>query len=192
MKKDQFKYRSAKRTDTTIKTAFAELLLEKKSLNKISVAELARRSGITRGTFYAHYNNVADVALSIEDELVDALNVLPKDAVSEAANPNVKRDAKESLTQLFEFLKKNSDLYTTLLRSETPMIFINRLNVSMHKKLSEALKDYIENHPMAELNISFYTDGATYMVLHYFRGDLSMSLDEIEWYLGQRFTEMFA
>ena len=51
------KYNSKKRTHEKIKRAFAQLLGEKKALNKITVAELAERSEVTRGTFYAHYNN---------------------------------------------------------------------------------------------------------------------------------------
>ena len=44
---------------------------------------------------------------------------------------------------------------------------------------------------MLDLDIAFFTDGATYMILKYFRNEISLSLDEIEQYLKQRIEEMF-
>ncbi len=52
------------RTDNAIKSAFLELL-EEKPLNSISMAELAKRSGISRSTLYAHFGNVSDVFNSL-------------------------------------------------------------------------------------------------------------------------------
>lgn len=48
-------------------------LLEQKSLDKISVTELCRESGINRATFYNHYNSPHDLLTSIEAKLVTGL-----------------------------------------------------------------------------------------------------------------------
>ena len=53
-------YRSAIRSRQLIHDALAELL-EEKSWDKITVADIVRRANINRGTFYAHYDNVPDV-----------------------------------------------------------------------------------------------------------------------------------
>ena len=45
-------------------------LLEVKSLDRISVTELCRESGINRATFYNHYNSPQDLLDSIEDKIV--------------------------------------------------------------------------------------------------------------------------
>lgn len=47
-----------KKTRNLIKKKFAELMNEKKELNKITVTELVKRAGITRSTFYTHYDDI--------------------------------------------------------------------------------------------------------------------------------------
>ncbi len=49
--------RRNKKTEQLIKRVFLKLLKEK-SLNKITVAEIARLADLGRGTFYLHYGDV--------------------------------------------------------------------------------------------------------------------------------------
>lgn len=48
-------------------------LLEQKTLDRISVTELCRESGINRATFYNHYNSPLDLLIGIETKLVTEL-----------------------------------------------------------------------------------------------------------------------
>ncbi len=48
-------------------------LLEQKTLDRISVTELCRESGINRATFYNHYNSPLDLLDSIESKLTAEL-----------------------------------------------------------------------------------------------------------------------
>ena len=48
-------------------------LLEEKSLDKISVTELCRESGINRATFYNHYNSPQELLTSIESKVKQEL-----------------------------------------------------------------------------------------------------------------------
>ena len=178
------KYSSSKKTHERIKKAFAELLSEKKAINNITVAELANRAEITRGTFYAHFNNINDVAEEVEDEFVKKLQ-------SSNSEVNKVEDFPVFLHEVFEFLAENEELYRQILTSDAPMAFINKLNLEIGQAAKEALKSSPFKHPIQELDVTFYIDGATYMILKYFRGEISMSLPEIEWYLKERAFEMF-
>lgn len=60
--KVQFLNSSSLKTRELIKKAFAELLNEKKHLDKVTVTELVKKANITRSTFYTHYDNIYDVA----------------------------------------------------------------------------------------------------------------------------------
>ena len=71
------------------------------------------------------------------------------------------------------------------------MAFVNRLNLQITQAARDALNANSFKHPIQELDVMFYIDGATYMILKYFRGEISMSLNEIEWYLKERAFEMF-
>lgn len=55
-------------------------LLEQKSLDKISVTELCRESGINRATFYNHYNSPQDLLSSIENNVTIELKKIIGDA----------------------------------------------------------------------------------------------------------------
>lgn len=51
-------------------------LLDQKTLDRISVTELCRESGINRATFYNHYNSPLDLLNSIEDKITQELKVI--------------------------------------------------------------------------------------------------------------------
>ena len=66
---------SSKKTREAIKKAFAEEIEIKKELKKVTITELVKKAGITRGTFYTHYDNIYDVA---KDEFIPKLDSLFK------------------------------------------------------------------------------------------------------------------
>ena len=183
-RKTECRYSSSRKTHEKIKKAFAELLSEKKALNKITVADLTKRAEITRGTFYAHFSNIFEVAEEIENEFMSALD-FPDHTI------NSEEDFSSHLHQVFEFFAEHEEIYRLLLSSDAPMAFISQLNVRMEKAIRESLHERNIDRPMLDLDITFFTDGATYMLIKYFRGEISLSLDEIEWYLKQRITDMF-
>lgn len=51
-------------------------LLETKDLDKISVTELCRESGINRATFYNHYGSPQDLLMDMEAQLTEGLDRL--------------------------------------------------------------------------------------------------------------------
>ena len=63
---------SSVKTRNLIRDTFAELLYEKKNINKITVTELVQRADINRSTFYSHYDDVRHVAEDIKAETLKA------------------------------------------------------------------------------------------------------------------------
>lgn len=59
-------------------------LLETKTLDRISVTELCRESGINRATFYNHYNSPQELLASIEGKIVDDIRTMITPSVSSA------------------------------------------------------------------------------------------------------------
>ena len=178
------KYSAKNRTHDKIKKAFAELLTEKKTLKKITVADLAKRAEITRGTFYTHFDNIFEVASEIESDFIETLDHVAEEITDVDDFPF-------QFHRIFEFLAENEELYKQLLSSDAPLVFINRLNTRIEKTIRKIMKEREKDRPMLDLDIAFFTDGATYMILKYFRGEIAMSLDEIEWYLKQKVFGMF-
>lgn len=179
----EIKYNASKRTEERIKKAFLVLLSEKKDLNKITVSEIAEKSGVTRGTFYAYFKNIFEVAEAIEDDFISDLEPI----IEELSGVE---DFPIYLHKIFEFLNKNEDLYHQILSNSTPFSFINKLNSCMKRAIKKIMQEQEHERPILELDIAFFSDGATYMILKYFRGEIDLSLDEIEWYLKQKLLGM--
>ena len=162
----EIKYNSKKRTHEKIKEAFKKLLQEK-SIKDITAVEISEKAGITRGTFYAHFLNAFEVAREYESDLISSL---------------IFNDDQNNLHELFNYLKENEEFYRELFTSDCSILFIKKLNEKFRDIIYGDLKKQ-DKKPMAELDASFYADGATYTIFKYFRNEISLSLDEIEWYI---------
>ncbi|AXG40419.1 TetR/AcrR family transcriptional regulator (plasmid) [Enterococcus gilvus] len=72
-------------TKSRIKTAFTELLKEK-GIEGLTVMDIARKAGINRGTFYAHYVDKYELMEKLEMEIIyDLKQILIR---SEEGDPN--------------------------------------------------------------------------------------------------------
>ena len=152
---------SSWKTETLIKKTFAELLEEKKEIKKITVTELVNRIGITRGAFYSHYENIYEVAESIEDELLETLFLSKND------------EPGKYLDDIFDYLKTNEKIYSQILVSDDPLIFMNRLKKMIISKL-------IKDLPNAkELDVIFFTNGIINIIISYFRKEINEDLESI-------------
>lgn len=93
-------------TKEKIKTGFLSLI-EQKPVEKVTVKEICEKSGITRGTFYAHYENEYDLLKTLTVELIsnafDMINDLPGKKHSEEEKINI-------LSRMFDYLKDNRTL----------------------------------------------------------------------------------
>ena len=63
-------------TERSIKACLLELLATKR-FGDITVSETCRAAGITRATFYQHYDNLADVLDRLLDDVADGIGDIP-------------------------------------------------------------------------------------------------------------------
>lgn len=173
---------SSKKTRNELRKAFSELIQEKKVIKKITIQELVNKAGITRATFYTHYDNIYEIAEEIQDEVLDIIFEDLNDLKS-------LESLKQHSNKVTNFLKDNDEMYKKLLSSDETLIFINRLNKLMTKKLNEyILKNNIENK---QLDINFYVDGLTSLSIKYFRNEINTTLDELNEYTLTMFEKIF-
>ncbi len=127
--------RNAK-TEKSIKETFLALL-KKKSLNKITVAEITRHADIGRGTFYLHYTDVYDLYENIEQDLMDSLV-----RVFEKAFPTTDSGNSRKLTEeLTLYIEENKELFRALTRADNgnTMYKLKKLFYSMVFKEDAAI-----------------------------------------------------
>ena len=174
---------SSIKTRNIIKKTFAELINEKKELNKITVTELVKRAEITRSTFYTHYDNIYEVA---QDYQLQTIELLCNDELMLYS----KADIKEYLANIIQCLKNNENTYKLLVSSDDTLPFLEELKKIATNKIYNALKNKC-NDKYLELNISFFMNGVTVELLKYFRNSSSYSLDELLLNMTNWFEKIF-
>ncbi len=170
---------SSKKTINLIKKTFVELMEEKKSIENITVTELVKRANITRGTFYAHFDNIYDVASTFQEEILET--VFKNEIII-----NNEKDLDIYLDQIFDYLKENEVIYSKLSSSNEAMLFMKKLD----KKIATALTKNLSN-PYEYLNILFFSNGTINLIIQYFKGEINKSLDEIFAYIKQMAHYLF-
>lgn len=164
---------SSKKTRSELRKAFAELIQEKKVIKAITIKELVDRAGITRATFYTHYDNIYEIAEEIQEDFF-------KVVFYDIDNINSKETLATQIKRIANHLKENEEMYRMLLTSDETLIFINRLNRLMTKNLTEFIEKH--NYESKQLDINFYVDGITSITLKYLRNELNTSIDELTEY----------
>lgn len=164
---------SSKKTRKTIKRIFAEMLSEKKELGKVSVSELCARAEISRGTFYAHYDDIYGVAEDYENELIE--NFFDNARILQPTN------MEEFIDLFFEYMKQNHDSYKMLCRSNDFIFTAKKLTTIACNKFYElCLADRrIADRNLLLLDIGIFVDGITCEYVKMCRNYTSVTLDEL-------------
>ena len=98
---------SNKLTRECLKTALMQLMKEK-SLDKITITELVKRSGVSRTAFYRNYS-------SKEDILVDIRNSIAETSNSFLVKPELKDNPRLWFRECFKIVQDNADLIRPIL-----------------------------------------------------------------------------
>lgn len=166
----------SKQTDEIIKETLAILLNTKYDLNNITVTYLIKKAGISRSSFYNHYDSINDLVESIQNETLEALS-------SEITNFNNINDIYNYIDKIFEILKNNEYFYKSILNSDDSLKFANNII----EKLTDRLLIYFSNK---ELEVSFYTYGCAVLLIKYCKND-KYSLDDISLFMKKTLKQIF-
>lgn len=169
-------YRNSLRSKRLIRQAFAELVDEKGDINKITVKEIILRADISKSTFYAHYVDIYDVIEEFENELIVAINRSIDDFLKDNSE-----EFMPYINSLLNLFKENESLYKKLFKVEAEVNFIEKIKRMILKKLNVVLTKQLSGIPEKKVKfyLDFLTNGITYLVADYFKGNLDATLDEI-------------
>ena len=102
-----------RQTEEDLRDAF-ELLCLKKDPQKITVAEMAERTGVTRSTFYNHYTDMPTLIMKIEDDILDEIfSMLDK---CRAEGMDSRKLVRSFFSALCRYIRKSGYLIRTLSR----------------------------------------------------------------------------
>ena len=174
---------SSVKTRNLIKKTFAELINEKKQLDKITVTELVKKAELTRSTFYTHYDNIYEVAHDYQLQTIELL-------CSEDLKLFSKQDIINYFDNIIQCLKDNEETYKLLLSADESLLFLEKLKKIASNKIYDALKNDSTDEYL-KLNISFLMSGISMELIKYFRNESSYSLDEILLNMKKWFEKIF-
>lgn len=174
MKKE---YRNSTRTKKMIRSAFVDLIEEKKLISSITVSELAERADIAKSTFYNHYEDVYSVADEIMKELMAEL-----DEIIDAMEADNTKDYRIYIKRIFGFVKENQDIYSKVVSSPDALFFIDKIKrVVSDRVLTKINSPLLSKNPtFRHVQINFVANACVDTMVDYFRGNLDMTLDELE------------
>ncbi len=174
---------SSVKTRNLIKKTFAELINEKKQLDKVTVTELVKRAQLTRSTFYTHYDNIYEVAHDYQLQTIELL-------CSENLKLHSKQDIINYFDNIIQCLKNNEKIYKLLLSADESLLFLEKLQKIASQKIYDALKD-VYTDKYLDLNISFLMNGILMEILKYFRNESCYSLDDLLFNMQKWFEKIF-
>ena len=128
---NEFDERYSTAEDAIIDAFF--LLIKEKSLEKITVADVIKKAGIVRSTFYNHYENIPALVSAAEDKTISDIFKM-----MEAFHPKDDRDMCRSyFLAICEYTKKNPFL-SNLLKSAGGNSFFEKAMTMFHRYVTQA------------------------------------------------------
>ena len=142
-----------------------------KPIGSITVKELCDACDINRGTFYAHYSDVASLLASIEKELFEKLQqMLTEISTREMFTQG---HAGPTFVTLFEFLKENEDICRMLLCDNGDPAFIERVRAFVRTEvLCEWRQMFAGDDERQEYTLAFLVAGSLGLVQRWLDGGL--------------------
>lgn len=168
-------YRNSIRSRRSIRTAYAELINEKKSADKITVKEIVDRADISKSTFYCHYNDINDLNSEIQNEIIQSA----KDCLDEYIN-SPSDDINVYLSKVFDVVRKNENDFRMIANGVYPSNFLFSYKELVIETLFNTQKFKTKNTEPAKRHaeISFFTCGYIDIICGYLQGYSKLSLDE--------------
>ena len=110
-------------------------LLDKKSLEKITVTEICKNADVNRSTFYAYYEDIGTLMLEIEDEVLEHVTIY-------ADNFNDYSDKRmlEVFEEFFNYVRNNAKLFRVLMVQHDNSSFNRRMLDTIMEKYKMSLE----------------------------------------------------
>ena len=150
-------------------------LMETKTLDRISVTELCRESGINRATFYNHYNSPQDLLNGIEDKLAQELKAI-------IGNPKTANEVNAHVEAVCAFFHENAHTILTLNNCKADSKIVNAL-YDMNKtfqafRIKERYTQSVSRDAIHLIAV-FFNTGCYNILLEWLRKEIPASPAEI-------------
>ncbi|MDQ0193523.1 TetR/AcrR family transcriptional regulator [Paenibacillus wynnii] len=155
-------------------------ILEEKSIEGITVTDIANRADINRGTFYLHYRDVADMLDQMKDEAFEQirnriLQLNPKELMVYAD----RNEPYPKITLIFEEVERQAGFFKVMFGPHGDVSYINRFKASMETQIFNNLsyaQPQEENRLVPlEFLISYMASANLGVVLHWLQSGMKQT-----------------
>lgn len=163
------------RTKRAIKNAFAQLLAEK-SINDITVSDIAALADINRKTFYNYYAGVYEIVDEIENDIVSRFDELLTDfdMTSNASRPYM------LFMKLTSAINTDTEFFGYLLGANPNISLITKLVGMLKAKTKAVLQKYLFiEEAKLDLMLEFMITGIVAVYRQWFNSDRSQPVEQI-------------
>lgn len=151
------------------------LLLEEKPLDKISVKELCEVAGVSRKTFYVHYDCVADVANDLQSEVVSSIEAF-LDTIIIAEYGLGPQYFFQFLNMLYS---SNPRFFENLVSATNYHFIVQGCTKALKEKLLEGMNLPEERKPIVGLQIDFCLGGASSIYVEWLKNGKPVPFEEV-------------
>lgn len=127
------------KTKRAIRQAFAEQL-KKKSIDEITIKDIADSADINRKTFYNYYNGIYQIVDEIEGEFAEAVEL----ALSEIDLKKEMRNPYLIFARITSIINADVDFYGHLLKMRSGADLISKIEMVLREKLKLAFSNQFE------------------------------------------------
>ena len=168
-------YKNSIQTKKKIVSAYLELMIE--NPQNLNVTEIVKKSGINRGTFYLHFENVKAVEIHIEKEL--AMNF--KDLELDFRQVEINKTPEIILNKLNEILLKDLDFYRLFICAASETNLMDAIKKSLLVSISNNFKvmQYVMNYERFKMVVQYIAGGAINVYTDWFKGNIDCTLEEL-------------
>ena len=168
-------HKNASRSRYLIKRAYGELLNEKDP-KKITVTDIVERADISRGTFYAHYLDVYDLNMAIQNNMLSTLDK----AINIIGIENLIIDPTNAVTSGLKYLEENKSYIGLFVNSSQGNALISRIVSYIQDKIFSVIDERFHSYENEKIKLfTLYTLGAYKAVINaWFAGSLKYSAEE--------------
>ncbi|MBQ8210666.1 MAG: TetR/AcrR family transcriptional regulator C-terminal domain-containing protein [Clostridia bacterium] len=163
------------KTKKAIYAAFFDLLKEK-DMSKITITELARKADIDRKTFYLHFNSVSDIYNELGTKMVAIL----KETITGFGKGGLIESSYGLFMTVNEILNEKLELIREIMNNNDFTAFVFSVKDEL---CNEIIKMYeqadCEDAEKFKFRAEFIASGTVSMYLRWFKGESSLSMDEL-------------
>ena len=169
------------RTQRSIRTALAQLLVEK-DVEKISIKEVAERADVDRKTVYNYYASVYEILAELENDWVEDFDGFTKRMENERGEAYLQ----QFFPALTELIADDIELYAQLMHMGSQSRVISRLIAFLNDKIKTAFaRSYELESEKVNVAAEFVLAGLFWSYRAWFNSDRKKPLKEFSAELGE-------